>query len=100
MTAQIVTEVEALVQEALAKAKSVGHTIADDLHHVLAKLRGEEATLQHEAEADGVQLAKDAEAAVAPVVAEAEHDAATLGSAAVADVQQAATDATQPPAAS
>lgn len=101
MSNQIITEVENLLHEAAVKLGNIGHGFSGRVHALLAELRGDEATLRHDAEADGVQLAKDAEQAAAPVVAEAEKDASALGSAAVADVQQAATDATaQPPAAS
>lgn len=100
MSNQILTEVENLLHEAAVKLGNIGHAASSKVHAVLAELRGDEATLQHEAETDGVQLAKDADAAMGPVVAEAEKDASSLGSAAVTDVQQAATDTAQPPAAS
>lgn len=98
MTAQIVTEVENLLQQALDKAKSIGHTIADDVHGVLAKLRGNESALQAEAVADATQVAHDASAAMGPVLAEAEKDASKVADKAVADVEAAVQPA--PPAAS
>jgi hypothetical protein len=98
MTAQIITEVESLLQQAFAKAKSVGHTIGDDIHNVLAKLRGDEQQLQTEAVADATQVEHDAETAMGPVLAEAEHDAAKVGSEAVADVEAAVQPPAAPPA--
>lgn len=96
MTAQILTEAENLLHEAAVKLGSIGHTVADDVRSILAKLRGDETALQTEAVADATQVADDAEAAMGPVLAEAEKDAAKVGEKAIADVETAV----QPPAAS
>lgn len=96
MSNQILTEAENLLHEAAVRLTSAGHSLAGDVRNVLAKLRGQETELQHEAVADGEQLAKDAEHAAAPVVAEAEADAAKLEGEAAAAVAKDVT----PPAAS
>jgi hypothetical protein len=68
--------------------KAEGHHLAQLAEDALAHLKGDEKQLQAEAVADGVQLAKDAEQAAAPVVAEAEHDAAKLGTEAIQAVEK------------
>lgn len=96
MSNQILTEAANLLHEAAVKLSGIGHAAGDKVHALVAELRGQETALQHEAVADGEQLAHDAEHAAAPVVAEAEADAAKLeGEAATA----VAKDVT-PPAAS
>lgn len=91
MSNQVITEVENLLHEAAVKLGNIGHGFSGKVHALLAELRGDEQTLQHDAEQDGVQLVKDADAAMGPIVAEAEKDASSLGSAAVTDIEQAVT---------
>lgn len=76
--------------------KAEGHHLAQLAEDALAHLKGDETTIQQEAEADAAQVAKDAEKAAAPVVAEVETDAAKLGGEAAAAVAKDVT----PPAAS
>lgn len=93
MTAQILTEAENLLHKVAGLLAGIGHAGEAKVHALIADLRGDEASLQQEAVADGEQVAHDAEAAAAPVVAETEHDAETVAEQAAADVAKAAGDA-------
>lgn len=93
MTAQILTEVETLLHKAAGLLAGIGHAGSAKVHALIADLKGDESSLQQEAETDATQVAHDAEAAAAPVVAETEHDAETVAEQAAADVAKAAGDA-------
>lgn len=96
MTMQIITEAEAALRRAEALFTSIGHAGAAKVKTLIAELRGDAGTLEHEAEQDATQVVHDAEQAAQPVEAEAEKDASKLAAEATVDVE----NAVQPPATS
>lgn len=71
-----------------------------DAAHLLTAFRELKGKLLGETKTDAEQLAGDAETAVKPVLAEAEHDAAALGETAVTAATQAAAAGLSPQSAS
>jgi len=77
--------------EALAH-KLIGHddpevkAAGEDASKIVAELKGDAETVEHDAAAVGETVAKDAETAAKPVVAAAVKDGETVAAEAVADV--------------
>jgi hypothetical protein len=87
-----------------AKAEAEGSALLGDIKALLAKVTGDAAQVEHDAEqgaaplaeqakSDAEQLAHDAETAAKPAAAEAEADAKQIGEQAAADAEDAAKNA-------
>lgn len=95
MAKDILAEIHAVWGE----LKAEGHKEADRVHAVYEHLHDLLPGVEAEVKADAAQVAHDAEAAAAPIVAETEHDAQTIAGEVTQGATAAVAEATAPAAA-